>query len=149
MNIFVTTDLQQCARERLKSSADVKKALSIAVGIAISRGLTLPVCDDGGAAAYFTQVLSYQVVAEAALFNEKLTISIDLAEETARAFWLIRYHHAYPGEVIPLTTEEDGHFMNKINGCGHLIAPDTFAFCQENANAMVALVNRVRAANQR
>jgi hypothetical protein len=40
-------------------------------------------------------------------------------------------------------SDDAGHFIGRLAGCGHLIPQPEFDFCQTNSNAMILLVNRL------
>lgn len=148
MSNLAIFQLAQYARELIKDPAVVKKAISIAVGIAFSRALPLPSSEVGYAENHYNDTIAVSMSHKAVDFNEECLIDIDLACQTARSFWLIRYYNAHPAKVLPIPSEEGGHFMSSLTGVGHLINPATFDFCQEYDRRMIALVNRVREATE-
>ena len=130
--------------ERVKDKAIIKKLITVSLGIALSRHFQLPSSEVEYAEGYYIENLQVPFVQKTAEFNENVIVDIDLAVQTARAFWLQRYNCAYPAKTLPLPMDNTGHFMAAINGNGHLISPSTFDFCQANSKAVVAVVNRIR-----
>lgn len=137
-------DLVSYVRERIGDPSVVKKALSIALGISLSRSTPLPSSEAELAESYYVDSIAVLIASKATEFNEQAVVDIDLACQVARAFWLMRYYHAYPMAVIPLPFEPENHFMGAVHGVGHLLNPDVFEFCQKNSSAMIAIINRVR-----
>jgi hypothetical protein len=137
-------DILSFARDRVKDQANMKKALSVALGIALSRKIQVPSGEVEDGYVYYSDTVSHAVLSEAVMFNENLIVDLDMVEQTARAFWLIRYFNAHPLPCIPLVSEDEGHFMNKLAGCGHLINPDTFNMCQDEASTIIVMVNKIR-----
>lgn len=143
MSITRYAELMQLARDRLPAH-HIKRALSLAVGIVLSRKIPLPASEVDSLTDYYITSVANNIASMACGFNEKIVIDLDLACETARQFWMIRYHHAFPPAQIPFLSDDTGHFMGRIAGCGHMIPSPEFNFCQENANAMIQLVNRLQ-----
>ena len=139
-------ELLSFAKERVKEARNIKTVLSVALAIALSRKIQVPSSeiegDDGF--SYYASNVSFAVMNEAVQFNENLLVDLDLVEQTARAFWLIRYFNAHPLKVVPLLSGDENHFMNKLAGVGHLINPDTFALCQDESATVISLVNKIR-----
>ena len=145
MSTLAYQEIRSFARDRVKNAANTKKVLSIALGIALSRSIQLPSSEAIDGYTHYADTVSYAVCEGAARFNENIVVDMDLVESTARAFWLKRYFSAYPMKVIPLMSEDEGHFMNKLSGVGHLVNPNTFVTCQDESPTIIALVNRIRA----
>ena len=145
MSTLAYQEIRSFARDRVKNAANTKKVVSIALGIALSRSIQLPSSEAIDGYTHYADTVSYAVAEGACKFNENMPIDMDLVESTARAFWLKRYFSAYPMKVIPLLSEDEGHFMNKLSGVGHLVNPDTFVTCQDESSTIIALVNRIRA----
>ncbi len=144
MSNLAYLNLTNFAQERLGDPSIVKKALSIALGIALSRSIQLPSSAVESAENYYIDSVAVQVGHMAADFNEQTIVDLDLAVQTARAYWLIRYNTAFPAEVIQIPSQEDGHFMSALVGVGHLINQSTYDFCKARPQAMISLINRVR-----
>lgn len=93
---------------------------------------------------YYVDTVAVNAAHKVAEFNEQCILDIDLALQTLRSYWLIRYYSAFPKNVLQIPSEDQGHFMSAVVGVGHLINQSTYDFCQERAQAMIALINRVR-----
>lgn len=142
-------ELTQYARDLIKDPSMVKKAVSIAAGIAFARSTPLPTSEVDYAESYYNDIVAASVDHKAVDFNEQCLVDIDLVRHTTRAFWLVRYYNAYPLKTIPVHFEDGDHFMSALAGVGHLINPDTFDFCQANNRRIIALVNRIREATEK
>ena len=137
-------NLTNYIRERVQDASLVKKTASIALGIALSRSCPLPSMEQEHAESHYVELVAVLIAQKATEFNEQCLVDIDLACQTARAYWLIRYYNAYPVATLMLPDSPTDHFMSAVNGIGHLINPETFEFCQKNSRAMIAVINRVR-----
>ena len=143
MNQFQAQQVYTYIRDKFGAD-QAKKAASIGLGLVLARKLPLPSSAAEDGYAYYNSVVVHAVMMEAASFNEACILDVDLVEMTAKAFYLMRYYSAYPLVQIPLQSDDSGHFLSQINGVGHLIDPDIFAFLEKHSTSMVLVVNRMR-----
>jgi len=136
-------ELQSFLREKIRTIEDYKKATSIAVGVAISRMITLPTGDVGDVSDAFDTELRFTVMNLAGEFNEEIVIDIDLTFETARGMWLMRYSAAHPNLSVPILPMGTCGFLNKICNAHVYINPQILAYLDKYSELMVVLVNRI------
>jgi len=135
-------NFQSFVREKIKDASISKKALSIALGISISRMLPLPSSAVESADIHYSDTLMHTGNLIASEFNENVLVDIDLVTETARCYWMIRYTCAHPNLDAPIIYSGEFGFLSKINNVGRFINLDTYKFCDTNSELMIVLVNR-------
>lgn len=145
MNPFQHAELSTYVTERITDKTKVKQLLSIAAGIAIAFNLALPASDGTSGQQVYVDQISSQVTTAVSAFNEGTTISLDLATEVARGFWLKRFGMAYPINPIPLVDDEETHFLGLVTGTGHLIAPEVMELCNQESTLLIFAINKIRA----
>lgn len=136
-------ELQSFLREKIKTSEDYKKATSIAVGVSVSKLLPLPTATMEDIALHFDTVVRYLANELIIEFNENIIIDIDLALETARSFWLIRYSAAYPDAGMHSIPMGNYSFLEKLHNVCLYGNPATFAYVNQYSELMTVLVNRM------
>jgi len=136
-------DLQSFLREKIKTTEDYKKATSIAVGVAVSKTLPLPNASMGEIVNHFDTVGRYLAKELIVEFNENIIVDIDLALETARSFWLIRYSAAYPDASMPVIPMGCYSFLEKLFNVCLFGNPETFKYVNQYSELMTVLVNRM------
>lgn len=146
MNPIQHAELSTLVMERITDKNKVKQLISIALGIALANKMPLPTPDiaaNTSGQQYFVDYIIGPLSGEISVFNENTVVSLDMAEEVARSFWLKRYYSAYPINPIPVVDAEDTHFLGLVLGTGHLIAPDIMEFCNQEATLIITVVNRI------
>lgn len=136
-------EFESYLRDKIKDQALVKKTVSIALGIALSRLAPLPTSEVELATDHYNASVRQLVSAQAGEFNENLVVDLDLVAEVARAHWLIRYFNAYPSKVIPLVSDTDSHFLTKIAGAAHFVSKDIELFCERAPELLITIINRI------
>ena len=121
----------------------VKKALSVALGIAISRKATLPTSKVDIAQDFFNINVRSSALEKICAFNEQVIIDVDLTEQIVRSFWLIRYNAIHPNGTIPLVFDKDATFLDKLYGSTPMIAKDVLDMCDKNADLMIVIINKI------
>lgn len=139
-------DLQTFIRTKIPDAVVAKKAASIALGIVISRQLPLPTTEAESAESHYSFSVSASAAEMASVFNENILIDINLALETARSHWLIRYANTYPNLDTPLISIGQHDFLVKLTGACRYINDDTHCFCEKYSELMIVLVNRINRA---
>lgn len=135
--------LTSFAKEKFPAVDDCKKAASIALGLCVARLVPLP----GSPApsgeehwAHNAQVAAEKIISE---FNENFVVNLDLALETARGYWLVRYFSAFPCLEGPIGSNGEGEFLLKLSGGLRFMNNDTSLYCQTNQLFMIQLMNRI------
>lgn len=142
MSTLLFQDFLTYAKTRIEDKTQLKKAISIALGIAISRHIDLPSSRVDSAQLYYMNTPASIADQLIGAFNEGLIINFELASATARAFWLVRYANAHPAEFLTIPNADEKAVLPALIGIGHVIPPDTHDFCKDNLQAMVSLINR-------
>ena len=136
-------EFQNYLREKVKDFSLIKKMTSVALGYALGRSLPLPSSGVDNVGDYYIASIRPSFMQEANDFNEQILIDLDQVEQVTRIYWLKRYATAYPSRLIPLSSEKDAHFMAKLSGTTALINPELKTFCDENAELLIVLINRI------
>jgi hypothetical protein len=131
-------------REKVKNPADLKKATSIAVGVAVSKFIGLPTSSMSDVSYHYDTLMVHTTHQYLCEFNENSVIDIDLAAQTARSFWLMRYSCANPDADMLTNPTGNLSFVEKIVNAGMFGNPDTLCFLNQHSEAMVTIVNRVQ-----
>lgn len=145
------TNLKYAALQNFISSKILDKivgkyATSIAVGVVISRLMPVPgtVCTSGAQA--YVDVCALAANTMASSFNENILIDLDVALETARTHWLVRYYNMYPEINSAINPVGKCGFLSKLCSFGFYLNPQTQAFCEANSELMIVLINRIHEA---
>lgn len=139
-------DLQTFIRTKIPDAVVAKKATSIALGIVISRLLPLPTTEAESGESHYS-FSAYATAAEmAAAFNENILVDINLALDTARSHWMIRYANTYPNVNLPLISIGEHDFLVKLTGACRYVNEDTHCFCEKYSELMIVMVNRINRA---
>lgn len=146
MTKLVYLALQQLIKEKAPDNTVAKKAASIALGVAVSRLLPVPSSQVESAEEHYSANVIAGASDMVSTFNEEIVVDIDLALETARGFWLIRYFNAYPQQDYLVTAGGEACFLLKLSGSVRYLNADTGAFCDANSEMMITLVNRITSA---
>ena len=136
-------DLHEFLRVRVTSSEAQRRALALALGVAISRMLPLPssmVQDD--LSLFDTELIhtADQLISE---FNENIVVDIDEVRNTARSFWLARYQAAHGNDALVIPRGV-GNFADRLFGLSVHVAPETITYLDDNAEVVLVLVNRIQ-----
>ena len=113
-----------------------QRAAAIAVGYATACHIPLPTAEVADAEDYFRANAQSTVRTTVAFFNEGVVIDTNLAQEFARNFWLMRYEAVHR---CPRMDQIPGDFFGSVFGVARFFAPETQAFCNENAKAINAI----------
>jgi hypothetical protein len=143
MNQLECLNLQSFLREKIKDVNLHKKAISIALGIAISRMVPIPSSAVDSAESHFLFNVKTTASEIMSQFNEAIVVDVELVNETVRTYWLIRYANAYPDANIPMLASGEHCFLTKLAGAGRYLNADTHAFCEQHSQVMVTLCNRI------
>ena len=130
-------------KEKFPALDEAKKASSIALGVAISRLLPIPTAEVGNAEEHWARSVQRAAELLVAEFNENLVVNLDLALETARGFWLVRYFSAFPCVDSALASSGEGEFLLKLTGGLRFLNADTCTYCATNQVGMIQLLNRI------
>jgi hypothetical protein len=136
-------ELQTYLREKVTDTAIYKKAVSIALGVAIARLLPLPSTCVEDASLHFATAVKQTANTFICEFNEAIVVDVDLVSQTVLSHWMIRYTCAYPDCSMPILSMGDFGFIAKINNVNRFINPETYKLCECNSELMVVLVNRI------
>lgn len=136
-------DLQNFIRSKIPDAVVAKKATSIALGIVISRMLPLPSTESDSGESHYSFSVAASAAEMASAFNENILVDINLALETARSHWMIRYANTYPNLNVPLSSIGEHDFLIKLTGACRYINEDTHCFCDKYSELMIVMVNRV------
>lgn len=134
---------QAFLREKIRDVSINKKAVSVALGISISRMLPLPSTAIDSADMHYSGTLVHTANLIINEFNENIVVDIDLVTQTARSYWMIRYTCAHPDIDVPILSIGDFGFISKINNASRYVNLDTYKFCDDNSELIVVLVNRI------
>ena len=137
--------LSQLFRDRITNYADTKRAVSLAVGVAV--GVLLPMSDSPltDATYNYDTVLVHSALPMFSEFNENIVINIDQAADTARAIWLLRHNCAFPDPTALAMPRGAGVFVEKLMNIGVYMNPSDQDYMNANAEVMIVLVNRIKA----
>jgi hypothetical protein len=128
---------------KIPGSTEQQRAVAIALGVATARMLPpLPVGNDGSTYHYDTVVV-HAAGGIISAFNENVLVDTDLAEETAKAFWLMRQSVIDCHNTSIITPQGHGSFIEKVFGMNHQANPKTISFLNRNNEIMAAIVNRI------
>ena len=136
-------NFQAFLREKIKDVSINKKAISIALGIAVARMLPLPSTAMDSVTTHYSGTLVHTANLIISEFNENIVIDVDLVSQTTRSYWMIRYTCAHPDIDMPILSMGEFGFISKINNVSKFINIDTYKFCDTNSELMVVLVNRI------
>lgn len=115
------------------------RIIAIAVGIAIASKISLPSLSlEVEPSNYFNAQMAMGANEYIGKFNEEVVFDTRYCREAVRAFWLLRYSAAYPGAQfhVPPTLG----FVDSVVGATLYLAPDMHCFCNENKEAIFAIV---------
>lgn len=143
MNRMEYFQLKQFADEIVGDRSKVKLAISYALSVVLAQTATIPTSEVEDAQAFYAQNVAVTNFQRAVAFNEEIIIDIDLVEQVARAFWLTRYHSAYPVHPLPIRGDE-GPALLKLVGASHYLDPKTLEFFGTDIEKTISLVNKVR-----
>jgi len=143
MTKLAYVSLQTLIKEKAADTGTAKKATSLALGVAISRLLPMPTTQVESAEEHFAVNVRHLGELFIATFNEEIVVDVDLTAETLRGFWLVRYFSAFPQEDFLVAGNGDASFLLKLTGAVRYLNADTQAFCDENSEMMISLVNRI------
>lgn len=147
-NTLQCVELQRFLSEKIKDASLHKKAVSIALGIAISRMIPIPSSQAESAETHYLFQVKSTAAQFISAFNEGMVVDFDLTVETCRNYWLVRYANAFPDCSVPMFAAGEHGFLTKLAGAGRYINNDTHAFCEKNSELMVVLINRITSAIQ-
>lgn len=131
-------------REKINNAADTKKATSLALGVAVSKLIPLPTSTMQDISYQFDTIVVHRVNQYLAEFNENVVVDVDLARETARSFWLIRYSMANPDLDMLIIPKGPNTFVEKLSNVTLFANPKSIEFLNQYSEAMVAIVNRIQ-----
>lgn len=131
-------------REKINNVADTKKATSLALGVAVSKLIPLPTSTMQDISYQFDTIVVHRVNQYLAEFNENVVVDVDLARETARSFWLIRYSMANPDLDMLIIPKGPNTFVEKLSNVTLFANPKSIEFLNQYSEAMVAIVNRIQ-----
>lgn len=136
-------DFQGYINGKVPGSTEQQRAIAIALGVATARMLPpMPVGNEGSVFHYDTNVVhaAGQIISA---FNENILVDTGLAEETAKAFWLMRQSVIDCQNNSLITPQGNGSFIEKVFGMNHQANPKTISFLNRNNEIMAAIVNRI------
>ncbi len=136
-------NFQSFLREKIKDVSINKKAVSIALGISISRMLPLPSTAIDSPDMHYSGALVHTANLIISEFNENIVVDVDLVTQTARSYWMIRYTCAHPDVDVPILSVGEFGFISKVTNAGRYVNLDTYKFCDTNSELLVVLVNRI------
>jgi hypothetical protein len=135
LNSFSTTQIPNAMTR--------KKALSIALGIALSRFVPVPSTSVEDKEAHYSSFVKETVKQMTVNFNEGIVVDVDLVLETARSFWFVRYANVNPlknAMVVPIANCD---FLTAVSGAMSYLNLDTVQFCTVNSTSVILLINRI------
>lgn len=138
------TELNAFLKEKILTTGDLKRATSIALGVAVSKLVPLPSSATDEITYQFDTVTVHTVFQYLSEFNENIVIDIDLAKETARAYWLMRYSAAHPDPNALSIPRGVGGFTEKIFNLSAFVNPKTLEYVNKYSEVMVVCVNRIQ-----
>ena len=137
------SEFQIFAQGKIPNAALLTKGMSIALGVACA------ICTPGlpgtmeGSYTHYDTVGVYKVARLVADFNENILIDVDLSQEVARSFWLIKQNAGNIGPNSVVFPNGRGTFVEKVFGLNFQINPQVENFINENSEVMAVLVNRI------
>jgi hypothetical protein len=137
-------DLNNFFGERILDVVNRKKATSMAVGVAVAMLLPLPTAEVEDSVYQYNSFNVHLAVSYISEFNENIVIDIDLARDTARSFWLMRYSAVYPNLDVPFTPKGACTFSEKLFSTPLFVSPVVLEYLNKNSEVMVVLVNRIK-----
>ncbi len=127
-----------------KCAVDIRTT-SIAVGLAVSRHLTLPSSEVESINMHFVSQVEATMNQYLSIINEDMVLDFDLATKTARNAYIIRYMAAYPKADGSAILPSCGTFFERAFNVGTYFDDTTRAHCESNADAIISLTNRILA----
>lgn len=136
-------ELKQLVDSRTTDPTTSKQLLAIALGVCIARKSAMPKEEVNGVTSYYNDQVLIEHREGVYKFNESIVIDADLAMQTARSFWLVRYNSIYPDFSISLMTTTDYDFFCRATSVDLWFSPDQYKFANENKESLVLLVNAI------
>lgn len=130
----------------LPSNSDListKKAVSVALGVAISKLIPVPSQNTDGFLAIYDSSLYLTASKYINYFNEGYVIDIELAQRTSRMFWSMRYAVSCQSDSGLISPKSEGGIFEKVMNASFLIDPEIYKFSQENDRFIIILINRI------
>lgn len=143
MTKLAYVSLQSFIKDKVPDVTQCKKATSIALGVTASRLAPLPSSEVDSAEEHFASAAKALITEIIAAFNEEIVVDVDLALETARSYWLIRYYSAYPCCDATLIPAGECEFLIKLTGGTRFLGEETRNWTNENSELAITLVNRM------
>lgn len=136
-------DFQQYVKEKVTDFSQIKKTISIALGLAIARQMPIPTSCVQHSEDHFSQFVLPAILLKSSEFNEQLVVDIDLVVDVARGWWLTRYAYAHPTELIFISSDKPGIFASKLAGTTQYFNEAEYDLCNKNPELMIVLINRI------
>jgi hypothetical protein len=144
MNNIAYTQFNAYVRQTVKDPQNIIRAVSIALGISLSRKLPVTQGDlDQTLGAFDTQHI-FTVRARAGVFNEEMNIDFDVVEQIARGFWRMRQQAVCPCDRI-IMPKGTGGMVDKVFGAVLYLTPEYIDYMNKHAEVLITLINRIDA----
>lgn len=102
--------------EVIAMPSEQKKITAIAAAISYARCFPIPTGDVENVFIHFENFVRHTLESNLCEFNENILIDLNLAQNVARAFWLMRYHAAHPDKRVPIQTSPNLNFFDRFFG---------------------------------
>lgn len=117
--------------------------VSIAAGIALSRHVQVPATPVSSLNMHYVTMVSPTVDAYAAAINESVPINIALTQDTARAFYFVRYSAIHPADDGTVILPGEGGFFERLFNVRNYIDKSLLSDIQNNEAVIIATTNRI------
>lgn len=113
--------------------------LALALGLAISRSISLPSSAVQEPDDFFNTSIQ-EIRRHISGFNENMVFDMREAEQMVRAMWMIRYNAMYPRQY-PLLAFQGQSFTDALMGVGNVLSPAMTEFANKYAMPIFLLSN--------
>lgn len=118
------------------------KITSMAAGLAVSRHLDIPTSEVESINMHFVSQVEDTMNQFLSTINEDVILDFEVAVKTARAAYMLRYWAAHPKSEGSVIMPGCGGFFDRMFGVSAYFDDSTCCYCQDNADAIIALTNR-------
>lgn len=144
MNNVKYATLREFLKQKVADPALFTKSVSLAAAIAIARKAPLPSAAPESPTRCYLEQAQAQIERQVAEFNEEIVIDLELANETARAIWLMRCGLCYPKTFIEFPDDAvAGGWLAGLSNAGFSLGAATYEYLNANASALFVMANRI------
>lgn len=139
-------NLEEYIRSKVTNPGNFRNTVGICAGIAVSRLAPLPTSEMDNIEQHWQDSVAYEARRVLGLFNEQMAIDIDLAVDTARQFYMVRYTAAYCNICLtPFGAQGDKQptFLESYQGASQFVSQELQAKLNAYPLAYASICNRI------